>query len=434
MANGVLVNSGLDRIILRKETTMGTPPITFTHDGITKGIGVEQTRENPYRWLDTYNQEQIETSRGSHIQRNNTIMNGRRDVTLDVTSAISKNDFIAPASKVFQVYTYNGLLFDTTVTDVTNGASYSVLTVVSADNITEGKEVNLGTRVLPAEDGIYRVIKVDGTSVTIDALLDDTDDTGAFQSTVGIHSLKVQKDDCDKQINSSYTMWLPNRFPNETNTCENGELVTGMAASALNLSLMASTYQLTARAKDYTREYDNQPLYTTDNNSDYLEPDTENDGFSSQNNALLFFKNSLGEWVELDTTVLDCNIVLNLNEDQGAFRANKFSTVIVDGVNCGGTYEAFVKDRDDANNISNQIIEKRNSETNEIDGRVQLMNEDGTGFYIEGNISFMNPTTPDKAVGGFSFTSDYMFTASETYDNIEMVIYNNYTQDLTNYI
>ena len=167
--------------------------------------------------------------------------------------------------------------------------------------------------------------------------------------------------------------------------------------------------------------------------TDYLEPDTNKEGFTSSEAGVLEWNDGTN-WHELDTESLTCNVVLGLNEDSKAFRANRFSRVIIDGVDVGGSYGATVLEADDDNNISNRIINRRDSEENTVKGRVKLINEDGTGFYIEGTILFMNPTIPVKDIGGFVFSTDYMFVTSEDYSNVEMTVLNNYTEDLTTYL
>jgi hypothetical protein len=435
MSNRALIVHGLNRPAFKKEVTMGVVPLAFLHDGTTKIIGIEQTTENPYNPTDTNNQQQIKVTTGNHLQSNATIQNGRKDTLLDVTTAINKNDFISPASRFLQKYSYTGKLFATTVTAIVNSATVSVLTVADATGIVEGMELSVTGRVLSAEDKIYNIINVDGSDITIDGVIDDGDLTGAFDSTIGVHKLKVQADDCDKYLEQSNTLWLPNDFPNEANQCgENGELVTGLAPMALNLDLMAATSQITMRGKSYDRNYVDQPKYTTSPaTSDYLEPTTEKEGFSSTEAGVMEWYNGT-TWNELDTESLQCNIIMGLNEDSKVFRANKFSRVIIDGVDVSGTYGSTVLEKDDDNNIANSIIDKRDSENNSIVGRVKLINEDGTGFYIEGNVTFMNPTTPTKDLGGFVFSTDFMFTTSDTYQNVEMTVLNNYTEDLTTYL
>ena len=435
MTNRALIVHGLNRPAFGFETTMGVVPKTFAHDGTTKIIGLEQTTENPYNPTDTNNQQQIAVTRGSHIQSSATIQNGRKDTLLDTTTAINKNDFISVAIRYMQDYTYSGKLFATTVTTIVNTATTSTLTLDDATGVKEGLEISVTGRADSNEDKIYNILSISGSDIVIDGLIDDGDLTGAFDSTIGVHKLKVQSDTCDKYIEKTSSMWLPNDFPNEANVCgENGELVVGLAPMALNLDMMAATAQVTMRGQSYNREYSDQPKYTTDTNTtDYLEPFTEKEGFSSTEAAVLEYYNGT-EWKELDTDALQANIVMGLNEDSKVFRANKFSRMIVDGVSIGGTYGATVLEADDENNISNSIINKRDSENNSIVGRAKLINEDGTGFYIEGNITFMNPTTPTKDLGGFVFSTDYMFTTSETNTNVEMTVLNNYTEDLTTYL
>lgn len=440
MSNRPKVVHGLNRPAFKKETVMGVAPITeFLHNGTTKVIPIEQTTDAPFNPLDTTNQEMIRVTTGSHIQPKTTVRNGRRDTTLDVTTPINKNDFLTLAYRYFQVYGYTGPLFAIAVSDITNSSTRSTLTVDTVANITVGMELVISGRADSTEDSsnskTYTIKAINGLTITIDGLLSEADLTGDFETAIGIHSLKIQPDDCNKTINMTSSLWLPNDFPNSNNTCgSDGELITGLGPLALNLDLIAATAQLTMRGKYFNEGYTDQPIYTTDTNTtDYLEVVGNKEGYSSTENGVMEYYNG-SEWLELDTEALTCNIVMGMNEDAKNFRGNRFSRVVVDGVSVDGSYSAVVLDVDDENNISNSIISKRSSTENTIKGRVKLINEDGTGFYIEGTILFMNPTVPTKAIGGFTFSVDYMFVTSEDYSNIEMTVYNNYTEDLINYL
>lgn len=426
---------GLNRPAFFSESTMGETNKEFLHDGSTKIIGIEQTAENPFNPTENNNQEQIKVTRGSHIQSAKTIRNGRKDIALDVTTMINKNDFISLAYRYMPIYSYGAPVFDTTISAIVNSATYSTLTVASAVGIIKGMEVDISGRVDSAEDKKYSIRKVDGSDITISGLIDSGDLTGSFTSTLGKHTLKAQSDDCNKYLDLSSSLWLPRDFTNPSNTCGiDGELVTGLAGLAMNLDLMAATAQLTMRGKEYIRTYADQPISTDDSNtSDYLEPNSDQQGFTSTQAGVMEYYNG-SEWLELDTDSLTLNIELGLNEETKVFRANKFSRVIIDGVSYSGNYGALVLESDGDNNISNAIIENRDVEGYSIIGRVKLINEDGTGFYIEGNITFMNATTPVKDLGGEVFTTDFMFTASDANPNIEMTVLNNYTTDLTTYL